>query len=207
MHASTSKVAFLTAVLLACVPAIGSAAGWRMAESSGLMTPLGEYVLAGGGVSQFAEDAVKDNFDAAGTWNLRLGIGSRSFLGAEVAYVGSMRSAKGSNNDLMMNGAEGILRLQYPYVTGSWLIEPFAFGGVGFSHLSIDNAPAGVKDSDNIGVVPVGAGVMLGKQRLLFDARFTYSSTFNDEDLVLASTGKAGDLQSWSVIGSIGYEF
>jgi hypothetical protein len=208
MHAATSKLALVTAAILAWVPAIGGAAGWTTAESPHrLMTPLGEYVLVGGGVNEFAESAVNDNFDMGGTWNLRLGIGSRSFVGAEVAYVGSIRSAKASDNDLTTHGAEGILRLQYPYVMGSWLVEPFAFGGIGWTRFSIDNAPAGAKDSDDIGIIPFGGGIMLGYGQLLLDARFSYNATFSDEDLVLSSTGQAGDLQNWAVIGSLGYEF
>ncbi len=207
MHAATSKLALVTATLLAWIPAIGSAAGWSTAESPHhLITPLGEYVLAGGGVNDFVKSEVKDNFDLGGTWNLRLGIGSRSFVGAEVAYVGSMRSAKASNNDVTTHGAEGVLRLQYPYVMGAWLVEPFAFGGIGWTRLSVDNAPPGVEDTDDIGVVPFGAGVTLGYGRLLLDARFSYNATFK-EDLALSTTGTKGDFQSWAVIGSLGYEF
>ena len=87
------------------------------------MTPLGEYILLGGGVNDFVEDALKDNFDMGGAWNVRLGVGSRYFVGAEVAYVGSLRSATSSDNDLTTHGLEGVLRLQYPYVIGSLAVR------------------------------------------------------------------------------------
>jgi hypothetical protein len=137
---------------------------------------------------------------------VRVGFGSRFFVGAEAAYVGSLRSAVGDGSDLMTNGAEGVLRLQYPYVTGRWLVEPFAFGGIGWSRLSVRDAPAGVEDSDDLGVVPFGGGLMLGYGRWLVDARFTYRSTFA-EDVRVGAGGATASLDQWAVGASLGYEF
>jgi hypothetical protein len=96
--------------------------------------------------------------------------------------------------------------VQYPYVTGSWLVEPFAFGGIGWNHVSVEDAAPGLDDSDDVGVVPFGAGVTLGKGRLLLDARFTYRTSF-DEDLALAVGEGPANLEQWGVTASIGYEF
>jgi hypothetical protein len=198
MHRARSKVAFIVAVLLASIPATASAAAWRVADSEGLMTPYGEYFLLGAGASDFTDSVLQDAYDMGVTWDARLGFGSRSFLGLEVAYVGAMRSAAFGDNDITQHGAEAALRLQYPYVTGPWLVEPFALGGIGWSRLSIDNFP-GDEDSDNLGVVPLGAGVTLGYGRFLVDGRFTYRATFSED---------IGDnLQNWAVVGSLGYEF
>ncbi len=206
MRAERSRFAFVAALFVVAAPGIGSAQGWRAAGSDGLLTPLGEYVLFGGGVTDFKESAVKDRFDVGGTWDARLGIGSRSFVGAELAYVGSALNAKGSGSDLLTNGAEAVLRLQYPYATGAWLVEPFAFGGIGWSHLSLRDAAPGVKDSDEIGVVPFGGGVTVGYDRFLLDARFTYRTSFN-EDLPLATGLAPASMERWSVGASVGYEF
>jgi hypothetical protein len=99
-----------------------------------------------------------------------------------------------------------VLRLQYPYEAGAWLVEPFAFGGIGWSRLSLEDGPPGVRGDDDVGVVPFGAGLTLGYRGLLVDARFTYRATF-DEDLALAAAGGDADLQGWAVGASIGYEF
>ena len=206
MRDARSRFAFVAGLLLAGVPGIGSAEELGGAQSRDLVTPLGEYVLFGGGVTDFTEDTVKDRFDIGGTWDLRLGIGSRSYIGAEVAYVGSALNAVGSGSDLVANGAEGVLRLQYPYVTGSWLVEPFAFGGIGWSHLSIRDAAPALEDTDDVGVVPFGGGLMVGYERLIFDARFTYRTRF-DEDLALGVNEAPADLEQWAVSASIGYEF
>jgi len=206
MHAATSKFAVVAGLLLAAAPGIGSAQGWRATESRDLLTPYGEYALFGGGVSSFTSSATKDRFDTGGTWDVRLGLGSRYYVGGELAYVGSARGGAGAGSDLVTNGAEAVLRLQYPFATGTWLVEPFAFGGLGWSHQSLRNAAPGLKSSGDAGIVPFGAGVTLGYGRFLLDARFTYRTSFSEE-LKLAVSQGAADLSQWDVGASIGYEF
>ncbi len=157
-------------------------------------------------MTEFTEDAVKDRFDVGGTWDLRLGFGSRFYVGGELAYVGSALGADGTGSDLLSNGAEAVVRVQYPYVTKGWLVEPFAFGGIGWSNLSLRDAAPGLKDSDDVGVVPFGAGVTVGHGHLLLDARFTYRTSF-DEDLALAVGEGPASLERWAVGASVGYEF
>lgn len=106
----------------------------------------------------------------------------------------------------MTNGAEAVLRLQYPYLRQGWLIEPFAFGGIGWSRLSVRDAPAGVEDSDDFGVVPFGGGVTFGRGRMLLDARFTYRTSFS-EDVLSAGGGSPVGLDQWAVNAAIGWEF
>jgi hypothetical protein len=200
-----SRFAFITGLALAA-SGTASAAGWRADAPTNLLTPLGEYVLAGGGVTDFTEDDVKDRFDIGGAWDLRLGLGSRSYVGAEVAYVGSMRRADGADTDLISNGGEAVLRLQVPYASDRFLVAPFVFGGIGWSRLTLEDAPPALEDSDDIGVVPFGAGLTLGYGRVLLDARFTYRTSFN-EDLALAVGEPTADLQQWGVTAAIGAEF
>jgi len=207
MSAARFKFIVIAGSLLAAVPGIGSAEeGWGTAGSRDLVTPLGEYVLLGGGVTNFTKSELRDRFDVGGTWDVRLGLGSRSYVGGELAYVGSTRNASGSGPDLTSNGAEGVIRLQVPYATAGWLVEPFVFGGLGWSHLSLRNAPAGVARTDDIGVVPFGGGVTVGYGRVLLDARFTYRASF-DENLRLAANQGSADLSQWAVGASVGYEF
>lgn len=205
MRATRSTLLLTAGLLLAAAPRVGSAQGWRDG-SRDLLTPVGEYFLVGGGVTDFSKDATKNRFDTGGAWDVRLGIGNRYYVGAEAAYVGAALNAKGVGPDLRMNGAEGVVRVQYPYASGRWLVEPFAFGGLGWSHLTLNDAAPGVKDSDEIGVVPFGAGVTLGYDRFLIDARFTYRTTFN-EDLALGAGQGAPSLERWAVGASLGYEF
>ena len=207
MRDATWRSALVAVVVLAAVPGAASAEGWGEPGSARLASPLGEYLLLGGGVTDFSKKSVKDQFDVGGTWGVRLGLGSRSWVGAEVGYVGLAANASGSGSDLLANGAEGVLRLQVPYATGGgWLVEPFAFGGIGWSHVSLRNAPADLKDSDDIGVVPFGGGLTVGKGGWLLDARFTYRTNFS-EDLALRAGEAPATLDRWAVSAAVGYEF
>jgi len=206
MHASTSRFVLIAGLALVAAPGIASAQGWSASGSDGLLTPFGEYFLVGGGVTDFTENDVKDRFGVGGSWDVRLGLGSRYYVGGELAYVGSTRSGDGFGSDLLSNGAEAVLRVQYPYTTGRWLIEPFAFGGIGWNHVSLQDAVPGLEDNDDVGVVPFGGGVTLGYGRFLLDARFTYRTTF-DEDLALAVNQGPANLEQWGVTASVGYEF
>lgn len=205
MHGTGAKYA-VAAALLAIVPAAGSAQDRQGGGTRGLLSPIGEYVLVGGSVTDLGKKAERDRFDMGGGWDARLGIGSRSFIGLEAAYVGSFRGASGSGPDLLSNGAEGVLRLQVPYVRGQWLVEPFAFGGIGWSRVSLRDAPADLEGSDDVGTVPFGGGLMLGINHVLVEARFTYRAAFS-EDLPVAVGEGAAKLQQWAVGGSVGYEF
>ena len=206
MHAARTRFALIAGLALAAAPGLAGAQSWQASDSSDLLTPYGTYFLLGGGVTDFTGDSAKDRFDLGGSWDLRLGVGSRSYVGGELAYVGTLRQASGSDSDLLSNGAEAILRLQYPYATGTWRVTPFAFGGIGWSRVSLSDAEPGIPDSDDVGVVPFGAGLTLGYGRFLVDARFTYRTGF-DENLALAAGERPASLEQWGVGASVGYEF
>ena len=204
MQRANWKFALIAGALAVGVPGIASADD-AMADMRGY-TPVGAYFLAGGGVTNFANQALRDSFNVGGAWDLRLGIGSRYFLGGELAYVGSARGGDGVGYNLLNNGGEAVVRVQYPYTAGGWLIEPFAFGGIGFTRLTFVDDPTD-RTGENIGTIPFGAGLTAGYRHLLFDARFTYRPAFSDGDVVLARTGVQENLHSWAVMASIGYEF
>lgn len=173
----------------------------------GLLTPFGEYFLIGGGVTNYFDGAVKDRVDTGTAWEARAGLGSRSFVGGELAYVGSTRTANVFGSSLVTQGVESIIRVQYPYEIGKWLIEPFAFVGVGWTHFKLNNVTRFARsDVNDLVVMPVGGGVMGGYDRLLFDVRCTYRQTF-DERLVSGYDGSAASMKSWAVTASVGVEF
>lgn len=176
------------------------------APSRDLLTPFGEYFLAGGGVTNYSDSAVRSKVDVGGTWDLRLGFGSRYYVGGEVAYVGSARTPGQLGSELLTNGVEAVVRGQYPFVMESWLVEPFVFGGAGWTHFELNGSGGGVRSTDDVLVVPFGAGVDAAYQHFLFDARFTWRQTFN-ESLLETATAAAPNLSSWAVTASLGYEF
>jgi hypothetical protein len=173
------------------------------------LTEYGESLTVSGGVTKFIEDSIRNLTDIGGFWEARLGFGTRLPIELEGAYVGSARKirAPGVNSNLIGHGAEGDVRLNLPYSSGDWLFEPFVFGGLGWTHFHINGlrATTGIlRPSDDILTVPVGAGLMIGYDHVLFEGRFTYRQTFND-DLVVARGN--GTLKSWAAGASVGFEF
>lgn len=173
-----------------------------------LLTSHGESFVLSGGVTNFIEGSARNATDVGGFWEARLGFGTRSWLGAEAAYVGSARKIRDGRLDttLVGNGIEGNLRVNYPYTTGAWLIEPFAFGGLGWTHFSVNGLERDtltLRSHDDLLTVPLGGGIAATYRHVLLEGRFTYRQTFNDS---LIGRGD-GQLKSWAAGASAGYEF
>lgn len=174
-------------------------------------TPVSGYgseVAVGGGVVNFANSTARGMTDAGGSWNLRLSSGTRSFLGAEAAYIGSWQkiAAAGLDPDarLVGNGVEANLRLNIPLVSGDSLFSPFGIAGLGWSQFNVvndDYNASGVRDRDRILSVPLGAGLAMGYRGFMFDGRYTYRRVFEQDLLGNAS------LDNWMVSANIGREF
>lgn len=182
------------------------------ALSSVSVVPSGLAVQLGGGVTAFTREAARDTFKTGGYWDARAILGTRSFLGAEVAYVGSARgvTAEGvsDNTNLLGNGVEATVRGNLPLQLGSLRLEPFVFGGAGWTHYQLVNNDfnrASIKDSAEALVIPFGTGVSLAYQHFTVDARFTYRAIF-DDDLVPTSGDDHLDLQNWGAGITLGYE-
>jgi hypothetical protein len=176
------------------------------------ITPTGFGIQLGGGVTGFSNQQARDLFATGGYWDLRAVLGSRSFLGAELAYVGSARdtnaSGLASKAALMGDGAEAALRANLPLQAGSLRVEPFLFGGVGWTYYQVvnnDSNTSNVKDHANAVVIPFGAGVSAAYEHFLIDARFTYRGVFDDK-LVSLNGGDHADLQNWAAGLTVGYE-
>jgi hypothetical protein len=125
--------------------------------------------------------------------------------------VGGASSVTGlglaSNNTLVRNGGEGLLRLQYPMQMKLAMIEPYVFGGVGWDFYAFRTNPstfanASLRANDNTLVVPAGAGISFGYMGFIGDVRAAYRPTF-EEDLF----GQGVGLTNWNAQASIGYEF
>jgi outer membrane protein OmpA-like peptidoglycan-associated protein len=174
---------------------------------------IGVEAAVGLGAVGFIEDGARNMTGTGEQWDARLTFGSRSYLAIEAAYVGSVQSidALGLAPDarLLGNGAEGTLRVNFTKAR----VQPYIFGGGGWTHYSLNNTPtltSDVRSSDDVATVPLGAGIgfRLGKG-FLIDARGTYRATFNEDLLntAMAATGQSSSLQSWNVGGRLGFEF
>lgn len=171
-------------------------------------TGYGAAVELGGGVMNFTGAAARGATSAGGTWDLRLAFGTRSILGLEAAYVGSAQNITAAGLDpnatLLGNGAETALRLNAPFIYQASLIEPFAFGGVGWTRYNVvnDNFNTSiVREKDDVFTVPFGGGLAASVRGFIVDARFTYRVLYNNQ--LLGNT----NLDNWAVTANIGSEF
>ena len=173
---------------------------------------LGMEATVGGGVTGFIDETPRNTATTGGLWEARLMFGSRLPLAVEAAYVGSAQNIDAlglaGNAVLVGNGAEGDLRLN---LTRS-RVQPYLFGGIGWTHYQLSNMSnvsntSSVLDKDDIGTVPLGAGVAarLGRS-FIVDIRGTYRATFND-NLFRAMSANNNSLQSWGATGRLGFEF
>jgi hypothetical protein len=177
---------------------------------------IGVTLGLGGGVTDYTRSTMNDASSVGGTWELRATVGTRKYIAAEAAYVGSRRNLNiggvtgtpGESPHVFSHGLEAALRAQYPVFAGDFIVEPFAFGGIGWSHVGLDGlvSTSQVRDSSDLLVVPMGAGIAANWNRFVLEARFTYRSTFND-DLLVNADGSKASLSNWSTGALVGYEF
>jgi hypothetical protein len=222
-HVMIKRTIFgIAAVVLSSAPALaqsndGSQMPAHRSEISGGLSevpvaPTGLALQLGGGVTGFTRENARDSFGTGGYWDARAILGSQSFLGAELAYVGSAREVKepgvSDTGALLGNGAEAVARVNLPLTAGSVQLTPFAFGGAGWTYYQIvnrDSNTSRMKDNANAFILPFGAGASLTYDHFVIDARFTYRAVF-DDDLVPTGNGDNQDLQNWSAGLMLGYQ-
>ena len=217
MTGSLLLAALVAAPALALAQTSGNNNGAGEPNVSGSLStvpvaPRGLQLQLGGGVTGFTRQDARDRFGTGGYWDVRAVLGTDSFLGAELSYVGSAREVNAAgvtgNAALVGNGAEAVARANLPLSSGSLRIEPFLFGGVGWTYYNIVNSESNssdIKDHANALTIPFGAGVSLAYAHFIVDARFTYRAVF-DDNLVATSGGDNLDLQNWSGGLTLGYE-
>ena len=182
-----------------------------------IFTPMGLYGLVGGGATNFTQPGVAGPTSVGGYWDAKLGIGTRSILGAEVGYVGSSRDvqALGLNSDAYMlgNGVEAVARLNVPITPekSKVLVEPFTFAGAGWSHyniMSAHNNTSDINDTDDVVAIPLGVGLGLGYSGFTLDGRVTYRHTLDSDMFGSSNSSFASDaLNSWAAGAALGFEF
>jgi hypothetical protein len=220
-RASIMKTRTLTGTLvlaaLVAAPALAQTNGNGTPTVEGSLStvpvaPTGLGLQLGGGVTGFSRQGARDRFGTGGYWDVRATLGTDSFIGAELAYVGSARDINATgvtgNAALLGNGAEAVARGNLPLRAGALKVTPFVFGGVGWTYYNIvnsDSNTSSIKDHANALTIPFGAGVGLSYAHLLVDARFTYRAVFDDK-LVPTTGSDSQDLQNWSGGLTIGYE-
>ncbi len=180
----------------------------------------GVAVSLGGGVMGFTNEDVRGYTDTGGTWEARATFGTRMPIGIEAAYVGSAQDINAlgleGNAIFLGNGGEGAVRL---HILPSQVVQPYVFGGLGYTRYSLvneDSNTSNVANSLDVGYIPVGAGVGFRYAGFLFDIRGTLRPAFGDE-LFETNAGGGDDnpdlrvddsnLTNWSAAAKVGWEF
>jgi hypothetical protein len=189
--------------------ASASALAFTYEEPPELVTSIGMEASIGGGVIGFTEKNLTDVTDPGGSWTARFTVGTRSYIAGELAYVGTAQSINSlgldSNTLLLSNGIEGALRLNL-IDQGMW--QPYGFVGLAWKHYGLVNEginTSSVREEDNVGEVPFGAGLAFRFEGFVADARIEYRPAFNN-DLMVAG-GDDSKLNAWGANARIGWEF
>ncbi len=214
MMRKTTLAALASTLLLTASPAFAQEGlipwGVGVDEMHTAPSLVGIQVSGGGSVTDFADSYARGFTNVGGGWNVRVGILTRFLISAELQYVGSAQgiNAAGLDNNaiLLSNGAEMNLRLNI--LPG--MIQPYVFGGIGYRHYNITNTAtntSALQDSDDIGMVPVGGGIMfrIGSSFFL-DARGTFRWAFEDQMLTNPVDSGIG-MSTWAGTLNAGAEF
>ena len=173
-------------------------------------SPCQISLTAGGGTVDYATGTMSSLVQMGAAWDVRVTVGTRSFLAMEAGYMGTLNrleSPFGNAPYLMSNSIDSDLRINLI----PWYVEPYIFGGIGYNHMSVTNQAADpqmaslFRDSDDQLLVPAGGGVSayLGRHATL-DARATYRAMFN-QNFLIRNPGERAD--QWTVLGRLGYAF
>ncbi|MCA9675194.1 MAG: hypothetical protein KC464_09180 [Myxococcales bacterium] len=174
-------------------------------DDAGSDGPAGLAVSVGGGVEGFAGAQMRDSGGVAGSWDVRAEAGTRSYIGFEAGYVGTVSSMATSDPTddatLVSNGLEILVRANF--ITPR-PVTPFVFVGAGWRRYDVTGTSAmgaNVKDHDDLVQLPVGLGAAYRFGRYVVDARLTFRMT-SAEDLVLTTTALGevvAPMNTWGV--------
>ena len=170
----------------------------------------GASMSVGGGVVGFTDDAMRDFASVGGAWDARFVFGTRADIAVEAAYTGGAVSIDAlgldDNAALISSGAEVLGRVNL--LKEEW--QPYVVAGVGWRHYSIVNSDrntSSVGEGEDLGEIPMGAGLSYRYQGLVVDGRALFRAAFNDDLIDESATDEKANLHSWQAQLTAGYEF
>jgi hypothetical protein len=219
---STIKIFSLATAALVCLPALahaddGQGVDYDTWNEGHLQSGYGVSTILGGGVTGFTDQTMRNTVtsNVGGLWDLRITFGSHMPLALDVGYIGTAQSidslSGAQNGTLVGTTVEGALRWNMlPH--DAW--NPYAFVGMGWQRYDVTGAKfvmadAGINDSDNSVVFPMGAGLSYrDRGGLVVDVKGTFRAN-TQAGLVLETidSTKFAPMHTWEASGAIGYEF
>lgn len=168
---------------------------------------VGASLSIGGGVDDFAKSNMQHATGTGGSWNARLTLGNHSYVGGEIAYIGSAQSINQSNETLIGNGAQAAVRLNG---TVDGPIQPFAYGGAAWRHYTLSNSGnssnVALNDHSDVLEIPVGGGIAGYVAGLVLDVRGEYRFAVAGDSILPGNNGDS-NLDRWGVSGNLGFAF
>jgi hypothetical protein len=165
----------------------------------------------GGGVDDFASDAMRDFTSLGGGWNVRATLGTRSYIAFEGSYIGSAQEieALGLDTDayLVGNGLQGALRVNF---LDDFVVQPFVFGGIAWRHYDITNADintSDIEDNDDVAEFPLGVGISGYIGGFMADLRGEYRWSTSEDLAPDIDDGGFATMDRWGVTGSLGFAY
>jgi len=176
-------------------------------------TSYGLAVIVGGGVTGFTDHALRSaTSNVGGLWDLRATFGTRVPLALEASYVGSatgLASLVGSAHTTLIGTTfDTDVRLNLaPHL--AW--DPYVFAGVGWQRFTVDDhdlafSDTGIRDSDDVMVLPFGGGLTYHRGGLIADVRGTVRAA-SGSNMVVDREGRTAPMHSWEAGAALGYEF
>jgi hypothetical protein len=207
-HRNTRRLSAVGAGLAALLAA-GSARAQVESEPH-VQTVVGMSAAVGGGVMGFLDEDTRDFADVGGSWEARLTVGTRTWIGGEIAYIGSAQGidALGLDTDaiLLATGVESVVRVNAMLAE----IQPYALAGVGWKRYDLTRADVNtsdVSDSDDIVEVPLGVGVSYRYRGLVVDARAVARLAFDEELIATPNADTDNTLHTVEGRIGVGWEF
>lgn len=208
------KTIYKTVSILACGVAFAVP---RAARADGPESQYDVTALLGAGVSGFTDQSMRNvvTNDANALWDVRVTLGSTTPFGLDLGYLGTAATINAltstQNGTLIGTTAEGALRYN---VLRDQRWNPYAFAGIGYQRYDIRGvnftmSDAGINDSDNSVVFPLGAGLSYRHPTgLVFDMRGTFRPSAAS-GLVLDRVGSSdyAPMHTWEASAACGYKF
>ena len=169
------------------------------------LTPWGMSATVGGGVQGFTGKQARNFTDTGVGWNARFVFGTRSIVGAELAYVGSSQDiyTLGLDKSAFLQSHGGELAARLNFLPG--MVQPFVFAGAGVTRYLLSNEDVNTSSIDSRDTVvdfPLGVGTDLRYEGFLVDARGTFRPTVGDNLF-----DGSGQMHTWGANLAIGSEF
>lgn len=171
-------------------------------------------VTAGLGVEGYMSPGMQDTVGGAMLWDVRAIVSIWEQLSLEGAYVGTGAGidARFVDESATLIGTTFEAAAHWNFMEDSAL-QPFAFAGLGWRNLQVvgedfSTSDEGVADSDNLLILPVGAGLGYRSGDFYVDGRATLRFA-TGADLVRTSTfdDDRSQMHAFAVTGRVGYDF